>query len=119
MGSDSPVLSPPPNQSGFTCQITDQAIDHKWFSRPAEEGWFINDNMFGTGQTPPYPNNNSAFTFPSFPRLLPVPYPVVPPGQFVVEFWNSVDDQNTDAQMTFLVMVPDGVNTNAGKGSSK
>src|ERR1700680_2973588 len=44
---DSPGALPPPTPSGFTCQITDQAIDHKWFSRPAEEAWFINDAVIG------------------------------------------------------------------------
>lgn len=110
------------NASGFTMQITDLAIDHKWFSRPAEEAYFINDALLiapNDGGNPPYPDNTQGFTFPSFTRLLPVPYPVVPPGQFQVEFWNSLDVLNDDVQMTFLVMVPDGVNGNARKGSSK
>ena len=120
-----PVINPPPNISGFTVQITDLALDHKWFSHPVEEAYFINDNILGPSTFPPYPNNSKGFTFPSFPRLLPVPYPVVPPGQFQVEFWNSVgpesDDapNNTDVQLTFLVLVPDGVNQNAGRQSSK
>lgn len=114
-----PVLASPPNPSGFTCQITDLSLDHKWFSRPAEEAWFINDNLVGSNTFAPYPSNMQGYTFPSFPRLLPVPYPVVPPGQFQVEFWNSLDEVNTDCQMTFLVLVPDGANQNAAKGSSK
>jgi|GEM_PF-5756809 len=113
------VANVPPNASGFTCQITDLSLDHKWFSRPCEEAWFINDNLLGPSTFPPYPSNTQGFTFPSFPRLLPVPYPVVPPGQFQVEFWNSLDALNQNAQLTFLVMVPDGVNQNAAKGSNK
>ncbi len=110
-----PVLNIPPNASGFTCQVTDLALDHKWFSRPMEEAWFINDNLLGPSSTfPPYIANTLGFTFPSFPRLLPAPYPIVPPGQLVVEFWNALDVTNTDCQMTFLVLVPDGVNQNAG-----
>jgi len=114
-----PVANVPPNPSGFSCQITDLAIDHKWFSSPVPEAFFINDNLLGPSTNPPYPGNTNGYTFPSFPRLLPVPYPVVGPGQFRVEFWNSLDAVNTDVQLTFLVMVPDGVNQNAGKGSSK
>lgn len=119
--ADVPVPNAPPNASGFTCQITDVAIDHKWFSRPAPEAFFINDNLLGAsgGGLPPYPYNTLGFTFPSFPRLLPIPYPVVPPGQFIIEFWNQLDQANTDCQMTFLVLVPDTVNQNAGKGSNK
>lgn len=116
-----PVKNIPPNASGFTCQITDLTFDHKWFSRPAEEAWFINDNLSGpsVNSFPPYPNNTLGFTFPSFPRLLCAPYPIVPPGQLVVEFWNSLDETNTDCQMTFLVLVPDGVSQNAAGVSGR
>lgn len=126
--SELTVPNVPPNASGFTVQITDLAIDHKWFSKPVEEAWFINDNLLGpsVNNFPPYPNNTLGFTNPSFPRLLPVPYPVVEPGQFQVEFWNQLsqfDDEstgiNTDCQLSFLVLVPDGVNQNAMKGSGK
>jgi hypothetical protein len=110
----------PPNQSGFTCQVTDLSIDHEFFSRPAQEAWFVNDQFVITGPNPqPYTNSQHGYTFPSTPRLLPVPYPIVPPGQLLVEFWNSLSEPNTDVQMTFLVMVPDGPDTNARRGSSK
>jgi hypothetical protein len=119
-GSTPPSIQVPPNASGFTCQITDLAIDHKLFSHPTPEAWFINDNLLGASSgAPPYPGNTLGFTFPSFVRLLPAPYPVVPPGQFQVEFWNSLDVVNTDVQMTFLVLVPDAGNVNAGRVSSK
>lgn len=114
---EDPIASVPPNPSGFTCQITDLALDHEWFSRPVEEAFFINDNLLGSAPNAPYINNTQGYTFPSFPRLLPVPYPVVPPGQLQVEFWNSLDDVNTDCQLTFLVLVPDSGNVNARKGS--
>lgn len=118
--ASTPVINAPPNASGFTCQITDQSIDHKWFSRPVPEAYFINDNLLGPSTGfPPYPDNTLGFTFPSFPRLLPVPYPVVPPGQFIVEFWNQLDTLNTDCQLTFLVLVPDTGNQNAARGSSR
>lgn len=116
---------PPPNPGSFSCQVTDLSIDHKLFSRPMPEAWFLNDNVLGFSQFPPYPSAHLPYTFPSFPRLLPVPYPVVGQGQFQVEFWNSLgpvsDEQpnNTDVQMTFLVLVPDGPNTNASRVSSK
>jgi hypothetical protein len=114
-----PVINVPPNASGFTCQITDLSIDHKWFSHPIEEAWFINDNLLGPSAFPPYPDNTLGFTFPSYPRLLATPYPVVAPGQFQVEFWNALDTTNKDCQLTFLVLVPDGVNQNAGRVSGK
>ena len=114
-----PVINVPPNLSGFTVQITDLAIDHKWFSRPAEEAWFINDNLLGPSTFSPFIDTVYGYTFPSFPRLLALPYPVVPPGQLQVEFWNSLDVVNKDVQLTFLVMVPEGKDQNATKGSVK
>jgi hypothetical protein len=116
-GSDSGAV--PPTESGFSYQVTDLSIDHKLFSRPMPEAWFLNDLQTPAVIFPPYPFSSLAFTFPSFPRLLPVPYPVVGTGQFQVEFWNSLDSLNTDVQMTFLVLVPDGPNTNALRMSSK
>jgi hypothetical protein len=113
------VINAPPNLSGFTAQITDLSIDHKLFSRPAEEAWFINDNLLGPSTFLPFIDTVYGFTFPSFPRLLPVPYAVVPPGQVQVEFRNSLDTVNQDVQLTFLVMVPDGSGGNATKGSGK
>lgn len=104
----------PPNPSGFTMQMTDLAIDHKLFARPLPEAWFINDNLLGSSANPPYPSNTNGYTLPSFPRLLSVPYPIVGEGQFQVEFYNSLTSLNTDVQMTFVVLVPDGVNQNAG-----
>lgn len=118
----------PPNLSGFTMQVTDLSIDHKWFSRPAEEAYFVNDQfVIRAGQAQPYTNSARGYTFPSCVRLLPKPYPVVAPGQFMIEFWNALasyteaapGSPNTDVQMTFLVMVPDGVNQNARNGSGK
>ncbi len=81
--STQPNVNVPPNASGFTVQITDLSIDHDWFSKPMDEAWFINDNLLGPGVEayPPYPDNTLGFTFPSFPRLLPVPYPVVDPAR--------------------------------------
>ena len=115
------TMSPsvPPNASGFTVQITDLSIDHKWFSHPCPEAWFVNDLAVPRTAFPPYANSTFAFTFPSFPRLLATPYPVVEPGQFQVEFYNSIDTVNNDVQLTFLVLVPDGANQNAVKGSGK
>jgi len=114
-----PVANVPPNLSGFTCQITDLSIDHKWFSRPAEEAYFINDNLLGPSAFPPFTDTTFGYTFPSFPRLLVVPYPVVGTGQFQVEFRNSLDVVNKECQLTFLVLVPDGSAANATKGSGK
>lgn len=111
----------PPNPSGFTCQITDLSVNHKWFTRPMPEAWFINDFFApgGNNTYPPYPLNTQGYTWPNFPRLLAVPYPIVPPGRLKVEFWNSLASVNTDVQMTFLVMVPNnlkggGLNATSG-----
>jgi hypothetical protein len=119
--SQSDPIQAPPIQSGFTCQITDLSINHKWFTKPVPEAYFVNDAFAAasTGGQPPYPDNTFGFTFPSFPRLLPAPYPVVDLGQFQVEFWNSEDGVNTDIQLTFLVLVPTSGNVNAARVSSK
>jgi hypothetical protein len=111
----------PPAASGFSLQITDLAINHKWFSRPVDEAYFLNDYLLPveTAGFPPYPLSTFGYTFPSLPRLLPVPYPVVGVAQFMIEFWNKLDGLNNDCQVTFLVMVPNGGNLNAGSNSGK
>jgi hypothetical protein len=98
----------PPAQSGFAIQITDLSIDKQLFSKPVPEGWFLNDYLQPVSANPPYGSSTNGFVSPVTPRLLPVPYPIVPPGQLLVEFWNQLADTNTACQMTFVVMVPVG-----------
>jgi len=98
----------PPAQSGFVCQITDLAIDKQLFSKPVPEAWFLNDYLQPINANQPYGASPNGFVSPVTPRLLPVPYPIVPPGQFMIEFWNQLADVNTACQLTFLVMVPVG-----------
>jgi hypothetical protein len=101
----------PPAQSGFAIQITDLSIDKQLFSKPVPEAWFLNDYLQPVSANPPYANSGNGFVAPVTPRLLPVPLPIVPPGQLLVEFWNQLADPDTNnkaCQMTFVVMVPVG-----------
>ena len=90
------------------CQITDLSIDKQLFSKPVPEAWFLNDYLQPASANPPYPNSTNGYVSPVTPRLLPVPYPIVPPAQLMVEFWNQLATLNTACQLTFLVMVPIG-----------
>ncbi len=98
----------PPAQSGFVCQITDTAIDKPFFSKPVPEAWFLNDWLQPQNANPPYGGSTNGFVYPVTPRLLPVPHPIVPPGQLLIEFWNQLATLNTACQLTCLVMVPVG-----------
>lgn len=99
----------PPASSGFVCQITDLATDHKFFyNRPAPEAWFLNDYLQPVNANPPYGGSTNGFVFPVTPRLLPQPFPIVPPAQLLIEFWNQLATLNKAVQLTLLVMVPQG-----------
>jgi len=105
----------PPAPSGYVCQITDLAIDHQLFTKPVPEAYFLNDWLQPANANPPYAGSTNGFVSPVTPRLLPVPYPIVPPGQLMVEFWNQLGpgseeepQLNKAVQLTFLVMVPTG-----------
>ena len=105
----------PPAGSGFVAQITDLALDHQLFTKPVPEAFFLNDWLQRASANPPYANSINGFVTPTTPRLLPVPYPIVPPGQLMIEFWNqlgpgTVEEPllNKAVQLTFLVMVPQG-----------
>ncbi len=63
------------NQEGatgaFTCQITDTALGHQWFGQP------VPDTLFN--KRPNVEGRNG--------YVLPKPYPVIAPGNFLVERW--------------------------------
>lgn len=60
------------NVSGeFTVQITDTALGHQWFGQPVPDSLFYK-----------VPNESGRNGYP-----LPKPYPVIAPGNFLVERW--------------------------------
>lgn len=67
----------------FMVQITDMILDHQFFSRP------IRDDFLS-----------------GIPSLLEIPYPVVAPGDFQVQFWNSSPTQPITANLIFIVAEP-------------
>jgi hypothetical protein len=71
------------SQINFVTQITDQQLNHRFFSSP------IRDDFLG-GQ----------------PSLLETPYPVVIPGNFLCEFWNASQSLPVTAQLIFIVLEP-------------
>lgn len=98
----------PPPGSSFTCQITDLKRNYKLFQKPVPETYFL--------QGPTQPNDFGVFAgglpylaCPS-PRLLVKPYPITPPGELLIEFWNSLTTQNALVQLSLLVAVPVGAN---------
>lgn len=94
----------PPADSGFSCQITDVRRDFKFFSRPVPETYFLNDATaptdFGV-----FAGGNPYVQCPA-PRLLPAPYPITPPGELLIEFWNQQPAANNLIQLSLLVAVP-------------
>jgi hypothetical protein len=102
--------SDPPVGSSFRCQIQDVDRNYRFFQKPVPEAYFLNDlptyNPLG-----PYAGNNLYCLNPSL-RLLMAPYPVAPPGQFKVEFWNiyaptGTPTANTLISLDFVVAEPD------------
>jgi hypothetical protein len=87
---------------GFRLQITDVARNYRLFGKPASEKWFLNDILStdgGAGLALDWVLNPA-------PRLLPAPYPIAPPGQFKLEFWNTLASTNKGLQMSFIVACP-------------
>jgi hypothetical protein len=95
----------PPVQSGFRCQITDVKAQYKFFNKPVPEAYFLNDVPSSNASSPF--NVDDLYVLNETPRLLPGPYPVVPPGMFKVEFWNLLASTNNLIRLSFLVAVPD------------
>lgn len=71
------------SQINYQVQITDMQLDHRFFSVPIRDDYL-------SGQ----------------PSLLEVPYPVVVPGNFLVEFWNASQQLPVTAQLIFIVAEP-------------
>lgn len=81
----------------FMAMITDLGLNHKWFTTPMPEYFFDNHGQLGTVTV--------TGTYPRGPSLLAAPYPVVAPGQFLVEFWQPNAATNR-CQLTFAVAEP-------------
>lgn len=82
----------PPNtttQGTFTVQITDVSIDHKWFSNPMPDAIFW--------RIPSQTGRNG--------HVLPKPYPVISPGNFLIQRWCTVTGP---CELIFACAVPQG-----------
>jgi hypothetical protein len=95
--------------SGFRFQISDVTRNYRFFGKPVPEAWLLNDQL-GTDDT----QFNNEWVLNPAPRLLAAPYPIAPPGQFKVEFWETTGSLNTYVQISLVVAVPPG-GTNGGK----
>ena len=67
-------------------QITDQGLDHKWYTDPVP--WYFLSN----GKL-------------DMPNLLRAPYPVVEPGVFLIEYYN-ISTEAFRTQLDILVLEP-------------
>lgn len=91
--------------SGFRLQISDVVRNYRMFGKPVPEAWLLNDQL-GTDNT----EFNSEWVLNPAPRLLAAPYPIAPPGQFKVEFWETTGSLNKLVQVSMIVAVPPGGN---------
>jgi hypothetical protein len=67
----------------YAVQITDMILDHRFFSNP------IRDDFLS-----------------GIPAILENPHPVVTPGDFLCEFWNTSPTQPITANLIFIVAEP-------------
>lgn len=100
----------PPVASSFRVQITDVQRNYKFFQKPVPDAFFLND-IVSTDPDGAFAGENLYVLNPST-RLLMAPYPVVPPAQFKVEFWNILSELNQFIQLDFVVAEPDTVGAN-------
>ena len=105
----------PPANSGFRVQITDVARNYKFFQKPVPDAFFLNDILSQNAEGP-FSGGNLYVLNPST-RLLMAPYPVAPPGQFKVEFWNILlqlidPTSNPYISLDFVVAEPDAEGSN-------
>jgi hypothetical protein len=105
-----PDATNPPVTSGFRVQITDVERNYKFFQKPVPDAFFLNDIVSQNAQGP-FAGGNLYVLNPST-RLLAAPYPVAPPGQFKVEFWNILSEVNDFISIDFVVAEPDAEGTN-------
>jgi hypothetical protein len=114
--SNTPAPNPnnagaPPVASGYRVQITDVERNYRFFAKPVPEAFFLNDQP-STNPVGPYAGNNLYVLNPSL-RLLTAPYPIAPPGQFKIEFWNIYAPGGTPTinplvELDFVIAEPDG-----------
>lgn len=109
--SNTPAPNPnnaaaPPVLSGYRCQITDVVRNYRFFGKPIPEAYFLNDSPSSDVQGPF--NGQNLYDLNPAVRLFMNPYPVAPPGQFKVEFWNILGAVNYLVSLDFVVAVPDG-----------
>ena len=83
----------------FSVQITDVQLRHKFFDEPVPSVFLANFKPEGLS-TNPLLASGAIFSFPS---LLNCPYPVVSPGMFKVDIWNT-GDSAARIQLVFGVL---------------
>jgi hypothetical protein len=108
--SNTPVQNPntstdPPVSSGYKVQITDVERGFKFFQIPVPEAYFLND-IPSTNPLGPFAGEN-LYVQSGCVRLLCAPYPVAPPGQFKVQFYNLLDSVNKLVSLDFVIVEPD------------
>jgi hypothetical protein len=92
--------------AGFSFQITDIARNYSLFGKPVPESWLLNDAL---SMDPNSLIQGATYELNPSDRLLPAPYPIAPPGQFRVEFWDTrlnPSTNNTKFQLTLVVATP-------------
>lgn len=103
-GANSNVNGAPPPSSTYVVQITDVGRNYRFFQRPVPEAFFL------PGRTQPKQFGVFAGGLPYVatpcPRLLTKPYPIAPPGEFKIEFWNQLTTTNALVQLSILAAVP-------------
>jgi hypothetical protein len=80
-GIYNPPLISTGNPPQYDLQITDQQLEHQFWSEPVPS--------YLVGNYKPTYQSNGPANVGSFPNLLPSPHPVVGDGLFLVELWNT------------------------------
>jgi len=88
---------------GFLCNITDIGLNHSFFSDPVPDSYFL------SGGSPTVNPGQLTYWFKS-------PYPVVSPGRFIVEFWNTSTSESVTAELVIAVaeIIVHPLTTNGG-----
>ena len=93
----------PPVQSGFKFQIEDVERRYRFFEKPIPEAFLLND---APSSNPQSVMGAGLYVLNPSVRLLMAPYPVAPPGMFKIEFWNTLNQLNTNIRLSLMVAVP-------------
>lgn len=75
--------------TGFVLKITDIGLNHSFFSDPVPDSYLL------AGATPTVNPGQNGYYFPK-------PYPVISPGRFICEFFNTLQE-DVNAEIVFQV----------------